>query len=119
MKKLILSIAIFFSLTANAEKPKSDAPFILEYNYVDKTKIKSLTELENDTEFCCYFEIVNKHNADFKEDVIRVIDKKSGVCIGVMFGNPNKDFILDVYKKQLTPEIIDDITSKLGVVSTN
>ncbi len=100
---------ILLSLSVYAEKPKSDAPLILEYNYVDETKIKSLTELENDSEFCCYFEVVNKHNTELKEDVIRVIDKKSGTCLGVIFGNPNKRFILEIYKENLTPENIKDL----------
>jgi hypothetical protein len=119
MKKLLLTIAMFLSLSAYAEKSKSDAPLILEYNYVDKAKMKSLTNLENDAEFCCYFEVVNKHNTEFKEDVIRVIDKKSGVCLGVMFGIINKNFIMEVYKKHLTPENIQDIVSKLSKYSSN
>lgn len=119
MKKLLLTIAMFLSLSGYAEKTKSDAPLILEYNYVDKAKIKSLTELENDTEFCCYFDVVNKHNTELKEDVIRVIDKKSGVCLGVMFGSPNKHFIMEVYRKRLTPENIEDLVSKIGEFSRN
>ena len=119
MKKIILLISVFLSLSSYAEKSKSDAPLILEYNYVDKTKIKSLTDLENDKEFCCYFEVVNKHNTELKEDVIRIIDKKSGICLGVMFGVPNKNFILEVYKEQLTPENVKDLVSKMTNHSSN
>ena len=48
MKKLLLSVAVFLSLSVYAEKTKSEAPLILEYNYVDKTNQKSLLHLEND-----------------------------------------------------------------------
>jgi len=119
MKKILLSIAVFLSLSAYADEPKSEAPLILEYNYVDKGKQKSLIHLENDTEFCCYFDVVNTHNADIKEDVIKVIDRKSGVCLGVIFGYPNKDFIMEIYVKRLAPENIQDIVSKMGDYTRN
>lgn len=119
MKKLLLSVAVFLSLSVYAEKTKSEAPLILEYNYVDKTNQKSLLHLENDIEFCCYFDVVNTHNTEIREDVIRVIEKKSGICLGVVFGYPNKNFLIEVYMKRLTPENVEDLVTKIGEYTRN
>lgn len=113
MKKIFLTIAMFLTLSSFAETPKTEAPLILEYNYVDTAKQVSLVDLETDKEFCCYFDVVNVYNKTFTEDTIRVIDKKTGTCLGVIFGVPNKEFIMEVYINQLQPESVKDITDKM------
>lgn len=119
MKKLFLSIALFLSLTTYAEKKDSEPSIIIEYNYVDKDKKMSLEHLQNDAEFCCYFKVVNTYNDTLKEDVIKVIDKESQIVLGVMFGNPNKAFLMHIYKDYFTKDKINDIVTKTNKYAQN
>lgn len=110
MKKILITVLTFLSLHTFAS---NDVSLILEYNYAKEESQISLKHLETDNEFCCYFDIVKTADTKLKEDIIKVIDKKTGVCLGIIYGVPDKNFLMHVYSDYLTPEKVEDITSKL------
>jgi hypothetical protein len=115
MKRILITIALFLSIN----NTKADAPLILEYNYTSENTKQSLAHLEADTEFCCYFEIATKQVDSLEGNLIKVIDKKSGTCLGVLYGVPNKEFLMKLYAKELSPESVEDIVTKLNETQRN
>jgi len=105
MKRILISIALFLSITTKAST-SNDAPLILEYNYADTD---GLANFKSDPEFCCYFEI--KQNKTITDtEVIKVLDKHTNTCLGVIYGKPTKAFLMMLYRNYLTPDKVSDIT---------
>ena len=112
MKRIILTIGLFLSqLVVNAE---TNAPLILEYNCCDETKHLNIKKLENDNEFTKYFKVQITKNESIEDGVIRIIDRKSNVCLGCVYGSiPNKNFFMRLYQKELSPQYVSDIISHM------
>lgn len=110
MKRIILTIGLF--LTQLVSNASNEAPLVLEYNGLEETQ--NLKHLENDTEFCCYFEVVRVKNDTLEKGIIRIFDKKSGVLLGTIWGVPTKEFLMKLYKKELSPTLVDDIVKNIA-----
>lgn len=116
MKKILITIGLYLSTSYNT---KADAPLILEYNYTSENSKQSLAHLETDAEFCCYFDISTKQVDSLEDNLIKVIDRKSGICLGVLYGVPNKEFLMRLYAKELSPESVNDIVTRLNETQRN
>jgi hypothetical protein len=115
MKRILITIALYLAIT----KVEANAPLMLEYNYTSQSTKQSLVHLETDAEFCCYFDISTKQVDNLESDMIKVIDRKSGICLGVLYGVPNKEFLMKLYAKELSPESVNDIVTRLNETQRN
>lgn len=108
MKKTI--VLLLSLLTFSVAQASNEPTLILEVHY---TKLSEATMLQNDTNLCCMFELKTKQSG---ESYTRVIHKESGVVLGTFYGTPTKEFIMEIYQKQLTPDYINYIVPKLLMV---
>ena len=108
MKKFITICLTLFTLISKA----SDSPKIkIEYRYTQSSDTTFISRLRSDKDFCCKFEIVS-----FKSDGSEsssVIDVKTGLVLGTIYGRPSKAFLDQLSKTVLSEEAVRDILNKL------
>jgi hypothetical protein len=113
MKKTILTLLCL--LTFVGVKANNEPTLILEVGYTNQSDINKVKSFENDTNFCCYFEVKGKRSED---NVTRIIHKESGVVLGTFYGTPTKEMVLKIYQTQLQPDYIEYIVPKLVMMQS-
>ena len=108
MKKTI--VTLLFLLTFIGVKANNEPTLVLEVHY---TKQSEANMFQNDSNLCCLFDLKTMQSG---ESYTRVIHKESGVVLGTFYGTPTKEFIMEIYQKQLTPDYINYIVPKLLMV---
>jgi len=91
---------------AAPEKPT----LVLEVEITNSAQISSVNYLQTDIEISNLFEIVSRKST---ENVARIIHKESGVVLGMFYGMPSKDFLLEIYRTQLTPDYVNFVVPRL------
>lgn len=113
MKKTIFTLLCL--LTFIGVKANNEPTLILEVGYTNQSEINKLKTFENDTNFCCYFEVQRKCTS---ENITRIIHKESGVVLGTFYGTPTKEMIMKIYHTQLQPDYIEYIVPKLVMMQS-
>jgi hypothetical protein len=116
MKKILLTLLVSFTFVgvkATTEPKVAEPTFVLEVHYKNQYEINRLNELQNDETFCCIFDIrgsvTNK-----TESYTEIRHKETGVLLGTFYGTPpSKEFIMEIYKTQLTPEYVNSVVPKI------
>ena len=108
MKKFITICLTLFTLISKA----SDSPKIkIEYRYTQASDTTFISRLRSDKDFCCKFEIVSIKSDDSESS--SVIDVKTGLVLGTIYGRPSKAFLDQLSKTVLSEEAVRDILNKL------
>ena len=110
MKRLLILfvLALFSQSVMAANEPT----LILEVHAKNQSEFNVVNHYLTDDTLCCLFE-VHSTLTDSSEAYTQIKHKKTGVVLGTFYGTPSKEFILKIYKEQLTPEYIDRIVPKL------
>lgn len=108
MKKFITICLTLFTLISKA----SDSPKIkIEYRYTQASDTTFISRLRSDKDFCCKFEIVSVKSDDSESS--SVIDVKTGLVLGTIYGRPSKAFLDQLSKTVLSEEAVRDILKRL------
>jgi len=90
---LLISIFVFCStIKADSNEPK----LALNIYYVTAEDTLFLQNIRSSDETCCKYKFITIKSDKSKIEVYSMIDKKA---IGVIFGCPTDDFLLDIYNR--------------------
>lgn len=116
MKSLLLAFALF--ATTFVAKAETEPTLVLEVHFTTQTENQVINRYLEDSDFCCIFEIVGSQSTT-QQSYTEIRHKETGVLLGTFYGTPTKEFVLKIYREQLTKEYIDNVVPKLVGLSNS
>lgn len=108
MKKLILSILFITCL----QLVKAETPVLtIEYKYSNAVDTVHFQKMKLDNEFCCNFVVISTPGDTTTQDMTILKHTQTGVTLGIIYGKPTKEFILQICKQYnyLDREYVDNL----------
>lgn len=110
MKKLFLILSLL--AVSFGSKAENEPTLILEVHFKNPIEAAVVNHYLNDEDFCCVFEVASQAT-DSCATYTQIKHKETGIVLGTFYGTPTKEFVLKIYREQLTPEYVEFVVSKL------
>jgi hypothetical protein len=111
--KTLLTIILFLTglgLTAGKRPIPKSPELVLQFEITHDIQLTSVDKLRFDRDITNVFTITSLRS---NENVTKILHSQTGICLGMFWGIPSKEFILYIWETELHPKNVNYIVRKM------